>query len=278
MLVIGPHISISKGYKKAAEVAIEIGANTFQFFSRNPRGGNAKAFDEKDIAKFQEIRKINNFGPLLAHAPYTMNLGGAKDEVYEFARKVIKEDIERMEFLGVEYLCFHPGSHVGGGVDFGIDRIVNALNESIKGDEKITILLETMSGKGTEIGFKFEHLKRIIDGVEHSERMGVCLDTCHIFSAGYDIVNDLDGVLEEFDKIVGLDKLKAIHLNDSMMPFGDKKDRHSVIGEGKIGLDAIINFMTHPSISHLPFFLETPLEEEGHKREIKMIKDILKSK
>jgi deoxyribonuclease-4 len=207
-----------------------------------------------------------------------MNLGGAKDEVYEFARKVIKEDIERMEFLGVEYLCFHPGSHVGGGVDFGIDRIVNALNESIKGDEKITILLETMSGKGTEIGFKFEHLKRIIDRVEHSERMGVCLDTCHIFSAGYDIVNDLDGVLEEFDKIVGLDKLKAIHLNDSMMPFGDKKDRHSVIGEGKIGLDAIINFMTHPSISHLPFFLETPLEEEGHKREIKMIKDILKSK
>lgn len=278
MLVIGPHISISKGYKKASEVAIEIGANTFQFFSRNPRGGNAKAFDEKDIAKFQEIRKENNFGPLLAHAPYTMNLGGAKDEVYEFARKVIKEDIERMEFLGVEYLCFHPGSHVGGGVDFGIDRIVNALNESIKGDEKITILLETMSGKGTEIGFEFEHLKRIIDGVEHSERMGVCLDTCHIFSAGYDIVNDLDKVLEEFDNIVGLDKLKAIHLNDSMMPFGDKKDRHSVIGEGKIGLDAIINFMTHPSISHLPFFLETPLEEEGHKREIKMIKDILKSK
>lgn len=278
MLVIGPHISISKGYKKAAEVAIEIGANTFQFFSRNPRGGNAKAFDEKDIAKFQEIRKVNNFGPLLAHAPYTMNLGGAKDEVYEFARKVIKEDIERMEFLGVEYLCFHPGSHVGGGVDFGIERIVNALNESIKGDEKITILLETMSGKGTEIGFEFEHLKRIIDGVKHSERMGVCLDTCHIFSAGYDIVNDLDGVLDEFDKIVGLDKLKAIHLNDSMMPFGDKKDRHSVIGEGKIGLDAIINFMTHPSISHLPFFLETPLEEEGHKREIKMIKDILKSK
>ncbi len=278
MLVIGPHISIAKGYKKAAEVAIEIGANTFQFFSRNPRGGNAKAFEEKDIAKFQEIRKANNFGPLLAHAPYTMNLGGAKDEVYEFARRVIKEDIERMEFLGVEYLCFHPGSHVGGGVDFGIDRIVNALNESIKGDEKITILLETMSGKGTEIGFEFEHLKRIIDRVEHSERMGVCLDTCHIFSAGYDIVNDLDGVLEEFDKIVGLDKLKAIHLNDSMMPFGDKKDRHSVIGEGKIGLDAIINFMTHPSISHLPFFLETPLEEEGHKREIKMIKDILKSK
>ena len=278
MLVIGPHISISKGYKKAAEVAIEIGANTFQFFSRNPRGGNAKAFDEKDIAKFQEIRKINNFGPLLAHAPYTMNLGGAKDEVYEFARKVIKEDIERMEFLGVEYLCFHPGSHVGGGVDFGIDRIVNALNESIKGDEKITILLETMSGKGTEIGFEFEHLKRIIDGVKHSERMGVCLDTCHIFSAGYDIVNDLDGVLDEFDKIIGLDKLKAIHLNDSMMPFGDKKDRHSVIGEGKIGLDAIINFMTHPSISYLPFFLETPLEEEGHKREIKMIKDILETK
>lgn len=278
MLVIGPHISIAKGYGKAAEVAVQIGANTFQFFSRNPRGGNAKAFDEKDIAKFQKIRQDYNFGPLLAHAPYTMNLAAAKDDVYEFGKKVIKEDIERMDYLGIEYMCFHPGSHVGSGEEVGIDKIANALNEAIKGDEKITILLETMSGKGTEIGFKFEQIKKIIDKVTHNAKLGVCLDTCHIFSAGYDIVNELDKVLDEFDSIIGLEKLKAVHLNDSMMPFGDKKDRHEVIGEGKIGLDAIMDFMTNPRLSHLPFFLETPLEDEGHKREIKMIKDILESK
>lgn len=278
MLVIGPHISIAKGFKKAAQTAVEIGANTFQFFSRNPRGGNAKKFDEKDIAAFQEIRKEYNFGKLLAHAPYTMNLGGSKNEVYDFAKEVIKEDIQRMDSLGIEYMCFHPGSHVGGGIEFGIQRIVDALNEALTGKENITLLLETMSGKGTEIGFDFNQLKEIIDKVEYNEKVGVCLDTCHVFSAGYDIVNDLDGVLEEFDKIVGLDRLKAIHLNDSMMPFGDKKDRHEVIGEGKIGLEAIINFMTHPKISHLPFFLETPLEDEGHKREIDMIKEILSNK
>ncbi|MEG2789849.1 MAG: deoxyribonuclease IV [Romboutsia sp.] len=275
MIVIGPHISIAKGFKKAADIAVEIGANTFQFFSRNPRGGNAKEFDEKDIAKFQKIREENKLGPLLAHAPYTMNLGGAKDEVYEFARKVIKEDIKRMDSLGIEYMCFHPGSHVGGGIDFGIQRIVEALNEALTGEENITLLLETMSGKGTEIGFDFNQLKKIIDSIEHNEKIGVCLDTCHVFSSGYDIVNDLDGVLDEFDKIVGLDRLKTIHLNDSLMPFGDKKDRHAVIGEGKIGLEALINFMKHPKISHLPFFLETPLEDEGHKIEIAMIRDIL---
>ena len=236
MLVIGPHISISKGFGKAAQTAVDIGANTFQFFSRNPRGGNAKEFDEKDIEKFQKIRKEYNFGPLLAHAPYTMNLGGSKDEVYEFGRKVIKEDIERMDSLGIEYM------------------------------------------KGTEIGFTFEQIKRIIDGVTHNEKLGVCLDTCHIFSAGYDIVNDLDGVLAEFDSIIGLDRLKAVHLNDSMMPFGGKKDRHAVIGEGEIGLNAIINFMSHPKLNKLPFFLETPLEDEGHKKEIAMIKEILSDK
>lgn len=278
MLVIGPHISIAKGYGKAAEVAVQIGANTFQFFSRNPRGGNAKAFDEKDIAKFQKIRQEYNFGPLLAHAPYTMNLAAAKDDVYEFGKKVIKEDIERMDYLGIEYMCFHPGSHVGSGEEVGIEKIANALNEAIKGDEKITILLETMSGKGSEIGFKFEQIKQIIDKVNYNEKLGVCLDTCHIFSAGYDIVNELDKVLDEFDSIIGLEKLKAVHLNDSMMPFGDKKDRHEVIGDGKIGLEAIMDFMTNPRLSHLPFFLETPLEDEGHKREIKMIKDILESK
>lgn len=278
MLIIGPHISISKGFAKAAETAVNIGANTFQFFSRNPRGGNAKEFDKKDIEKFQNIRKENNFGPLLAHAPYTMNLGGAKDDVYEFGRRVIKEDIERMDSLGIEYLCFHPGSHVGGGIEFGIERIANALNEAIKGTENITVLLETMSGKGTEIGYDFNHIKQIIDKVEHNEKLGVCLDTCHIFSAGYDIVNDLDNVLEEFDRIIGLDRLKTVHLNDSMMPFGKKKDRHSVIGGGEIGLEAILRFMTHPKIKHLPFYLETPLEDEGHKEEIQMLKEHLNLK
>ncbi|MBP3929310.1 MAG: deoxyribonuclease IV [Peptostreptococcaceae bacterium] len=278
MLVIGPHISISKGFAKAAQTAVDIGANTFQFFSRNPRGGSSKEFNDKDIQKFQEIREKNNFGPLLAHAPYTMNLAGTKEEVYEFGKIVIKEDIKRMDSIGVEYMCFHPGSHVGGGVDFGIERIVNALNEAITGEENITILLETMAGKGTEIGINFEEIKRIIDRVEHKERIGVCLDTCHIFSAGYDIVNNLEDVLDEFDSIIGLDKLKAVHLNDSMMPFGSKKDRHACIGEGEIGLDAIINFVSNPRLKHLPFFLETPLEEEGHKKEIEMIKDILNNR
>ena len=278
MLVIGPHISISKGFAKAAQTAVDIGANTFQFFSRNPRGGSSKEFNDKDIQKFQEIREKNNFGPLLAHAPYTMNLAGTKEEVYEFGRIVIKEDIKRMDYIGVEYMCFPPGSDGGGGVDFGIERIVNALNEAITGEENITILLETMAGKGTEIGINFEEIKRIIDRVEHKERIGVCLDTCHIFSAGYDIVNNLEAVLDEFDSIIGLDKLKAVHLNDSMMPFGSKKDRHACIGEGEIGLDAIINFVSNPRLKHLPFFLETPLEEEGHKKEIEMIKDILNNR
>lgn len=278
MLVIGPHITISKGFGKAAQIAVDMDANTFQFFTRNPRGGNAKAFDDKDIAKFQKIRKENNFGPLLAHAPYTMNLGGAKNDVYDFARRVIKEDIERMNSLGIEYMCFHPGSHVGGGIDFGIERIIKGLNEGITGDETLTILLETMSGKGTEIGYEFEQLRKIIDGVEHKERIGICLDTCHIFSAGYDIVNKLEEVLEDFDRIIGLDKLKAIHLNDSLMPFGAKKDRHAPLGEGEIGLNAIINILTHPKLKDLPFFLETPFDEEGHKKEIKMIRDILNSK
>ena len=276
MIVIGPHISIAKGFSKAAQSAVDMGANTFQFFSRNPRGGNAKAFDERDIMKFQEIRKDNKFGPLLAHAPYTMNLAGVKEEVYEFGRKVIKEDIQRMDSLGIEFLCFHPGSHVGSGVEVGIDKIASALNEAITGNENITVLLETMSGKGSEIGFTFEQIREIIDKVEHDEKIGVCLDTCHIFSAGYDIVNDLDSVIDKFDKIIGLERLKAVHLNDSMMPFKSKKDRHACIGEGEIGLDAIIRFITHPKLKHLPFYLETPLEDEGHKREILMIKDIVK--
>ncbi|TQQ84359.1 deoxyribonuclease IV [Peptacetobacter hominis] len=274
-LTIGSHISIAKGFKKAAQTTVEMDANTFQFFSRNPRGGNAKEFDEKDIAEFQRIRKENNFGALLAHAPYTMNLAAAKDDTYEFAKKVIKEDVKRMDSIGIEYICFHPGSHVGGGVDSGIEKIIEGLNEAITGNENITVLLETMSGKGTEIGRSFEEIKRIIDGVKHSERIGVCLDTCHIFSAGYDIVNSPEDVLKEFDSVIGLERLKTIHLNDSMMPFGANKDRHAGFGEGEIGMAALTEFINRPEIKGIPLFLETPYDDNGHAREIKEIKKLV---
>lgn len=273
MFTIGAHVSIAKGFKKAARISVDIGANTFQFFSRNPRGGNAKEFNEKDMAAFQDIREKNNFGKLLAHAPYTMNLAAANEDTYEFAKMVIKEDVKRMDSIGVEYICFHPGSHVGSGVEEGTRKIIEGLNQAITGDENITVLLETMSGKGTEIGRSFEELKAIIDGVEHNERIGVCMDTCHIFSAGYDIVNDLDGVLDEFDRVIGLDRLKTIHLNDSMMPFGKNKDRHAGIGEGEIGMKALLEVVNHPKLREIPFFLETPYDDEGHGREIAMLKE-----
>lgn len=273
MFTIGAHVSIAKGFKKAAQISVDIGANTFQFFSRNPRGGNAKEFNEKDMAAFQKIREENNFGKLLAHAPYTMNLAAANEDTYEFAKMVIREDVKRMDSIGVEYICFHPGSHVGGGVEEGTRKIIEGLNQAITGDENITVLLETMSGKGTEIGRSFEEIRAIIDGVEHNERMGVCMDTCHIFSAGYDIVNDLDGVLDEFDRVIGLYRLKTIHLNDSMMPFGKNKDRHAGIGEGEIGMKALLEVVNHPKLRDIPFFLETPYDDEGHGREIAMLKE-----
>lgn len=273
MFTIGSHISIAKGFKKAAQISVDIGANTFQFFSRNPRGGNAKEFNENDMAAFQKIREENNFGKLLAHAPYTMNLAAANEDTYEFAKMVIREDVKRMDSIGVEYICFHPGSHVGSGVEEGTRKIIEGLNQAITGDENITVLLETMSGKGTEIGRSFEEIRAIIDGVEHNERMGVCMDTCHIFSAGYDIVNDLDGVLDEFDRVIGLDRLKTIHLNDSMMPFGKNKDRHAGIGEGEIGMKALLEVINHPKLREIPFFLETPYDDEGHGREIAMLKE-----
>lgn len=273
MFTIGAHVSIAKGFKKAAQISVDIGANTFQFFSRNPRGGNAKEFNEKDMAAFQKIREENNFGKLLAHAPYTMNLAAANEDTYEFAKMVIREDVKRMDSIGVEYICFHPGSHVGSGVEEGTRKIIEGLNQAITGNENITVLLETMSGKGTEIGRSFEEIRAIIDGVEHNERMGVCMDTCHIFSAGYDIVNDLDGVLDEFDRVIGLDRLKTIHLNDSMMPFGKNKDRHAGIGEGEIGMKALLEVVNHPKLRDIPFFLETPYDDEGHGREIAMLKE-----
>lgn len=268
-------MSVAKGLDKAAEDVVKINANTMQFFSRNPRGSSYKNYSEKEIEKFQKIRKEHHFGPLLAHAPYTLNLASAQEKVYDFACMVIREDIARMDTLGIEYMVFHPGSHTGIGSEAGIKNIINGLNQAITGKENIMILLETMSGKGSEIGVTFEELKAIRDGVSHPERIGVCLDTCHVFSAGYDIVNNLDGVLEEFDRVLGLDLLKAIHMNDSMMPFGVRKDRHATLGDGEIGLEALLNIMRHPKLQGIPIFLETPLEDEGHKEEIAMIRERL---
>ncbi|MBQ8803105.1 MAG: deoxyribonuclease IV [Tyzzerella sp.] len=275
MLIIGAHMSVAKGIAKAAEDVVKINANTMQFFSRNPRGSTFKTYTGEEIAKFQRIRKEHEFGPLLAHAPYTLNLASNNEKTYEFACMVIKEDIARMDALGIEYLVFHPGSHTGIGTEAGIANIVGGLNQAITGNENIMVLLETMSGKGSEIGVTFEELRAIRDGLEHPERVGVCLDSCHVFSAGYDIVNDLDGVLDEFDRVLGLDLLKAIHMNDSMMPFGAHKDRHATIGDGEIGMEALLNVMRHPKLQGIPIYLETPLEDEGHKAEIQMLKEKL---
>lgn len=278
MLKIGAHLSVGKGFENLIQTAINIDSNVFQFFSRNPRGSKIKEFDENDIALFQKLRLENKFGPLLAHAPYTINLAGSKDYVYDFAKQTLKEDITRMDSIGIEYFNIHPGSHVGSGIEVGIKKIIDALNYAMYSSEKIIVLLETMSGKGSEIGFKFEQLKNIMDGAEHEEKIGVCMDLCHVFSAGYDIVNNFDGVLEEFDKIIGIKKLKAIHLNDSMYPFNSHKDRHAPIGQGYIGLKAILDIMSNRYISHLPFYLETPFDDEGHKNEISMLKNMLYNK
>lgn len=277
MLTIGTHMSIAKGLAKTAENVVKMEANTMQIFSRNPRGSNFKIYTEEEIERFQEIRGEYQFGPLLAHAPYTMNLASDQEKVYEFACTVIREDIARMDTLGIENMVFHPGSHTGIGVERGIRNIIAGLDQAITGDEKITVLLETMTGKGTEIGASFEHLKAIRDGVKHPERIGICLDTCHVFAAGYDIIHDLDGVLEEFDCVLGLDLLKAIHLNDSMMPFGSRKDRHATIGTGEIGWEALLGVLKHPALKKLPFYLETPLDDAGHKEEIAIIKTRLDS-
>lgn len=275
MLTIGTHMSIAKGIAKTAENVVWMEANTMQIFSRNPRGSNYKVYTEKEEARFQQIRREHGFGALLAHAPYTMNLASAEDRVYEFAGTVIREDVARMDALGIEYLVFHPGSHTGIGIEQGISNIIRGLDQAITGDEQITVLLETMSGKGTEIGARFEHLRSIRDGAAHPERIGICLDTCHVFAAGYDIVNDLDGVLEEFDRVLDLSLLKAVHLNDSMMPFDSHKDRHAAVGEGQIGMEALLGVMRHPVLRDLPFYLETPLDDQGHKEEIRMLRERL---
>ena len=272
MLTIGTHMSIAKGLAKTAENVVEMEANTMQIFSRNPRGSNYKIYSEEEIERFQTIRKEAKFGPLLAHAPYTMNLASGQEKVYEFACTVIKEDIARMDALGIENLVFHPGSHTGIGTSQGIKNIIAGLDQALTGSEDITVLLETMTGKGTEIGARFEHLKEIQDGVRYKEKIGICLDTCHVFAAGYDIVHDLDNVLEEFDRILGLPLLRAVHFNDSMMPFGSHKDRHTTIGAGEIGLEALTRILNHPLLEGIPLYMETPLDNQGHKEEIRMIK------
>lgn len=276
MQKIGCHLSVAKGLVETLKVAKEINANTFQFFSRNPRGSSLKKYTSEQVEEFKKLRKKYNIGPILAHAPYTMNLASTKEATYEFAKNTLKQDLRRMDDIGIEYLNIHPGSHVGEGLDLGIEKISIAINEAIEKDQEIMLLLEAMSGKGTEVGYRFEQLQQIIDKIDIKEKIGICIDTCHIFAAGYDIVNNLDGVLNEFDKIIGIQKLKAIHLNDSMMPFASKKDRHAKIGEGKIGFDAIINIITHPMLNDLPFYLETPLDTAGRKEEIEDIRKSLK--
>ena len=274
MFIIGSHLSTSKGYESMGKTAVEIGANTFQFFTRNPRGSKAKKIDPEDISKLIKISNENQFGTLLAHAPYTLNPASAKDSVRKFAKITMEDDLHRMEFLPNSYYNFHPGSHTGLGVEKGIEHIIELLNDIMNENQTTTILLEAMSGKGTEIGSKFEELKTIIDGVELKEKIGVCIDTCHIHEAGYDIINNLDGVLEEFDTIIGLDKLKAVHLNDSKNPTGAKKDRHEKIGEGTLGIETIKKVINHKSLRDLPFFLETPNEIEGYAKEIELLKSL----
>lgn len=256
--------------------ALKIGANTFQFFTRNPRGSKAKEIDPLDAEKLRILLKENNFGKLMGHAPYTLNICSADENTRRFAAEVLEDDLKRMEYIPYNYYNFHPGSHLKQGADAGIRYITDLLNKVLKSEQTTIVLLETMAGKGTEIGSTFEELKLIIDNVDLSEKVGVCLDTCHVYDAGYDIVNDLNGVLNEFDNIIGLDRLHAIHLNDSKNPFNSRKDRHETIGEGSIGLEAIARIINHPRVYDLPFFLETPNELEGHGEEIKKLKELYK--
>ncbi len=273
MLYIGCHLASSKGYKAMGNQALEIDANTFAFFTRNPRGGSAKALDMKDVAAFLDIYNENSFGKLVAHAPYTMNACAADDNIRRFAREAMADDIQRLEATPNNYYNFHPGSHVKQGADVGIELIADQLNTVLKPEQTTIILLETMAGKGSEVGRSFDELQEIIKRTELSDKLGVCLDTCHVWDAGYDIVNNLDGVLEEFDRIIGLERLKAIHLNDSLNPLGAHKDRHAKIGEGHIGADALIRVINHNALKNLPFILETPNDIEGYAREIKFLRE-----
>ena len=272
MLHIGCHLSASRGFAAMGRQALKLGADTFQFFTRNPRGSRAKALDPADAAALRELLTAHRFAPLIAHAPYTLNLCGAEEKNRRFAQETMADDLARLEHLPGQYYNFHPGSHVGQGIDTGIDLIAAGLNAILRPDQSTTILLETMAGKGTEVGGRFEELRAILDRVELGDKMGVCLDTCHVSDAGYDLIHDLDGVLTEFDRVIGLSRLKAIHLNDSKNPSGSRKDRHACIGEGCIGLEALTRVVRHPALRELPFCLETPNELPGYAREIALMR------
>lgn len=276
MFKIGCHLSASKGFLNMGKEAVSIGANTFQFFTRNPRGGKAKPIDKRDIEDFIAFATEHNFAKILAHAPYTLNACSADAGIREFAFNTMKDDIARMEHIPGNLYNFHPGSHVGQGIEKGIELISDMLNRILTPDITTTILLETMAGKGSEVGSRFQELREIIDRVELKDKMGVCLDTCHINDAGYDVVGNLDGVLEEFDKVIGIEKLCAIHINDSKNPFESHKDRHEKIGEGHIGTEAFERIINHPKLKDLPFLLETPNELDGYAEEIRLLKSLYK--
>lgn len=273
-LALGCHLSTTGGYAEMGRRALGIGASTFAFFTRNPRGGNAKPLDERDVAELRQLMADNDFGKLVAHAPYTMNLCSAKPETIDFARRAMAGDLERMESLPGNYYNFHPGSHVKQGADRGIELICEGLNEALVPGQGTIVLLETMAGKGSEVGQTFEELARIIDGTTHDELLGVCLDTCHVSDAGYDIVSDLEGVLDEFDRVIGLDQLRALHLNDSKNPRGSHKDRHEKIGQGTLGVDCFAAIVRHPLLRTLPMVLETPNELDGYAQEIALLRGL----
>lgn len=273
MLYIGNHASSSKGYAAMGRQMVKNGGNTLAFFTRNPRGGKAKELDLKDVEKFLAIAEENHFGKIVAHAPYTMNACAAKEDLRDFAREIMADDMKRMEATPGNYYNFHPGSHVGQGVETGIQKIAEILNDVLTDEQSTIVLLETMAGKGSEVGVRFEEIRAIMDLVEKKEKLGVCLDTCHVWDAGYDIVNHLDEVLEEFDRIIGLSNLKAIHLNDSMNGLGSHKDRHAKIGQGEIGLEALSAVTRHPALKGIPFILETPNDDAGWAEEIALLRE-----
>lgn len=273
MLYIGCHLSSSKGFLAMGEQAAAIGANTFQFFTRNPRGGKAKAIDEADVNAYLAFAKEHAFGKIVAHAPYTLNAAAAEERIRTFALETFRDDLMRMEYVPGNYYNFHPGSHVGQGAEKGIDLIADVLNEVLFPEMTTTVLLETMAGKGSEIGRSFEELRAIIDRVDLKDKLGICLDTCHISDGGYDIIHEPEAVLDEFDKVIGLDRLKAIHLNDSLNPIGAHKDRHAKLGEGEIGFDALMKFIRLSALAGLPINLETPNDIDGYAKEIAMVKE-----
>lgn len=274
MLHIGCHLSSSKGFLAMGKEAVKLDADTFQYFTRNPRGSKAKAIDPQDVERYLEFIAEHHFAPVVAHAPYTLNACSAEERTREFARMTMADDLQRMEYTPGGLYNFHPGSHVGQGAETGIEQIAAQLNEILWPEMTTTVLLETMAGKGTEVGRSFEELRAILDRVQLSEKMGVCLDTCHVHDAGYDIVNHLDEVLTEFDRVIGLSRLKAIHLNDSMNPLGSRKDRHQKIGEGAIGLEAFARIINHPALRELPFVLETPNDNAGYAEEIRVLRGL----